>query len=95
MLLREDNTLTASFYKFGIVLIARILTTENGDNYMNFDIQVPKTFAGRTRGFLGNLDDDYNNDLHRRWEATPLTSFNDDDILEPMNTCKCIDYQIP
>lgn len=88
MLLREDNTLTACFYKFGIVLTATIKSVWKDEYYMNFEIQVPETFAGRTRGFFGNLDGVYSNDLYRRWETTPLTSFKDHDILEPMSTCK-------
>ena len=87
MLLRESNQLTVSFYKYGIFLIVRRLST-GGEYYINFDIQVPKTFARKTRGFLGNLDDNYNNDLHKRGDTTPLPSFADHHILEPLETCK-------
>lgn len=88
MLLRENNQLTASFYKWGIVLIVNILPASAGDSYMNFEMQVPKIFAGKLRGFLGNLDDNFSNDLHRRGDPTPLPSLSDHDILEPLKTCK-------
>ena len=88
MLMRENNQLTASFYKWGIVLIARTRSTYSGDSYMDFEMRVPKAFAGKTRGFLGNLDENYSNDLHRRGDTTPLSSFSDHDILEPLKTCK-------
>ena len=88
MLMREYNQLTASFYKWGIVLIARTRSAQDGDSYIDFEMRVPKSFAGKTRGFLGNLDDNYSNDLHRRGDTIPLSSFSDHDILEPLKTCK-------
>ena len=89
MLLKKyDRQLTASFFKSGIVLIANVYIRGN-EYYMNFQIQVPRIFARRTRGFLGNLDGNRDNDLYRRGETTPLPYLSDRMLLGHLNTCKC------
>lgn len=90
MLLKEDKKLTAAFFKSGIVLSAKIIHILGDDSLISFEIKVPRTFSGKTRGLLGNLDGNMTNDLHRRGQ--PMTTFppstNDRDLLEPLLTCK-------
>ena len=88
ILLREQNKLTASFFKSGIVLSVRINRIW-GDYYMDFEIKVPTTFYGKTRGLLGILDGNKTNDLHvRRQPFLPLPFFSDRDLFEPLMSCK-------
>lgn len=90
MLLREQKKLTAAFFKSGIVLSARIVPIWN-DSLISFEIKVPRTFSGKTRGLLGNLDGNITNDLHRRGQPIPTIPHpwtNDRDLLEPLMTCK-------
>ena len=90
MLLRKHNELTASFFKSGIVLIINLYPSAD-EYYMNFRIQVPRTFANKVRGFLGNLDGSRNIDLYRRGETTPLPAgLSDRQLLGHLSTCKCL-----
>ena len=88
MLMRESNTLTAAFYKSGIFLSATILPATSNDHYINFQILVPQSFRERTRGFFGNFDDDYSNDLYERGNTTSLPCCDEKVVLEALNTCK-------
>ena len=85
--MKEENTITASFFKFGIVLIATMHDYGSNSKFFNIMLKVPQTFAGKTRGFFGNFDGDATNDIHRRGETTPIYPLTDDNLLEPLKTC--------
>lgn len=87
---RNGNRLTASFFESGVVLIATA-HPHGEEYYINFQIRVPQLeFAERTRGFLGNLDDDQTNDLYRRGSTNPLpNTISERDLKDQLLTCKC------
>lgn len=89
---RNGNELTAAFFESGVVLTATANPYgEEFEYYINFQIRIPRTaFFKRTRGFLGNLDDDSTNDFYRRRSNTPLSnSISERDLLEHLKTCRC------
>lgn len=88
VLLRDNDKLRAVFIESGIALNARVRHIRN-EYYINFQMQVPKSFTSRTRGFLGNLDGDPTNDFIRRGETTPLpNNIRERDLLNEFQTCK-------
>ena len=88
VLIRSGNQLTASFFDSGIALIAHVYPF-GGEYYMNFQLQVPLSYSGRTQGMLGNLDGDPTNDFYRRGETIPLpNSISERDLLEEFKTCE-------
>lgn len=88
-LVKNGNELTATFFESGIALIAQVNPVGN-EYYMNFRVQVPLSFSGRTQGMLGNLDGDSTNDFYRRGETDPLSnSISEQNLLEEFKTCEC------
>ena len=98
---RKGNELTATFFKSGIAVIAQVYPIYYFGNeyYMNFRIQVPLSYSGRTRGMLGNLDSDSSNDFYRRGESNPLSNdISERALLNEFITCEYhsyinVDYQ--
>ena len=88
VLLRDNNKLTAVFIESEIAVNARVRHIHN-EYYINFQMQVPKSFADRIRGFLGNLDGDPTNDFIKRGEMNPLpNNIRERDLLNEFQTCK-------
>lgn len=88
---RDGRQLTAAFFESGIILIASANPAGNpGEYYINFQIRIPKeTYFGKTRGFLGTLDDDRTNDFHRRESTTPLpNTISERELKDHLLTCK-------
>ena len=86
--MRNNNELTAVFIQSRIALTARVNIIRN-EYYINFQIQVPKSFSERTRGFLGNLDGNPTNDFVRRGESNPLSNnIQERDLLRVFETCE-------
>ena len=88
---KNGRQLTAAFFESGIILIASANPYgQPGEYYINFQIRIPKeTYFGKTRGFLGVLDDDRTNDFYRRESTTPLpNTISERDLLDHLLTCK-------
>ena len=88
---RNGQELTAAFFESGVILMATAYPwVLPGEYYINFQIRIPKLmFFGRTRGLLGNLDDDDTNDLHRKGSTVLLPGNLDRDVLtEHLKTCE-------
>ena len=88
---RNGRQLTAAFFESGVVLIASANPAGNpGEYYINFQIRIPKlAFFTRTRGFLGNLDDDRTNDFYRRGSTVPLSNaISERDLKDHLLTCE-------
>ena len=84
----RGDELTAAFFESGVVLIATAYRRGN-EFFINFQIRIPLSFSGRTRGFLGNLDGNSTNDLFRRGSAALLSStIPQRNLLNPLLTCK-------
>ncbi len=85
---RDGIQLTASFFERGVVVIATAHPHQN-EYYINFQIRIPTVeFSGRTKGFLGNLDNNPTNDFYRRGSTTPLSnSISEKQLLEHLITC--------
>lgn len=88
VLTRSGNSLTAAYYKSGITLSGQVNPRHN-EYQMNFQVQVPLTFSGRTRGFLGNLDGNPGNDFYAKGQTNPLPSgISERDLYFQLLTCK-------
>lgn len=93
-LTRNGNQLKAAFYKHGIALVVNVYE-RTAEYHIDFEIRVPKSFSGRTRGFLGNLDNNITNEFHRRLTSGVLQSVSDmtsdQDLFGVFNnTCKLV-----
>jgi hypothetical protein len=88
VLTRNGNSLTAAFYKSGITISGQV--NPRGREYqMNFQVRVPRSFSGRTRGYLGNLDGNSGNDFYRKGETNPLPNgISERDLYFHLLTCK-------
>ena len=85
-LYRKGNELKAVFFQSGIAVIAQA-NPYRGEYYINFRIQVPRSYSRRIRGMLGNFDGDSTNDFYRR-DSTPLpNSISERALLEEFKTC--------
>lgn len=90
VLVRNNNKLMVVFIRSRIALTARVNMIHN-EYYINFQIQVPKSFSERTQGFLGNLDGNPTNDFVRRGESNPLSNnIRERDLLREFETCEFI-----
>ena len=90
VLVKDGQQLTAAFFESGIVFQATV-NQYRSEYYMNFIVQVPKSrFQRRTRGFLGNLDNNRTNEFYRRGESTPVTDhyLRDRQLYQTLNTCE-------
>ena len=88
ILTKNGNSLTAVFYKTGIILSAVVIPVRR-EYYMNFEVQVPRSFSGRTRGYLGNLDENSGNDFYRKGETNSLPNgISEGDLYFHLLTCK-------
>lgn len=59
--------LDVSFFEVGIKL-----TLTDWGSQIDFTVLVPKTYAERTQGFLGNLDEREDNEFHTRENTIAL-----------------------
>lgn len=88
---RNGRQLTAAFFESGIILIASANPAGNpGEYYINFQIRIPKqTYFGKTRGFLGTLDDNSANEFHRRGSTAFLPDgISERDLMGHLLTCE-------
>lgn len=95
---RDNFTpLTVAFYDSGVILVACVYQ-RGSEHYINFRIQVPQSYAGQTRGFLGNFDEVGTNEFYERGstEAQDDSRFGygNDALLNLLNTCKYISVAI-
>ena len=65
------------------------LTVTDGGSYLNFRMFLPRTYAGRTQGFLGNFDGDQNNEFHTRQNTDPIPNINTDQQIFPHLETHC------
>ena len=82
--------LTVAFYDSGILLVACVYR-RGSEHYINFRIQVPQPYSGRTRGFFGNFDNNNRNEFYARDENNPrVDNFGRDGrkLFDLLNTCK-------
>ena len=88
VLTRSGNSLTVAFYKSGITISGNV--NPRGSEYqMNFQVRVPQSFSGRTRGLLGNLDGNPTNDFYRKGQTNPLPNgISERDLYFHLITCK-------
>ena len=87
VLSRNGNELTATFFQSGIAVIANV-NPYGSEYYMNFRVHVPLSYSGKTRGMLGNLDDDQTNDFYRRGETQQLpNSISERDLFDEFKSC--------
>ena len=91
---RDNFTpLTVAFYDSGVILVACVYQ-RGSEHYINFRIQVPRSYSRRTRGFLGNFDSVRTNEFYRRGSsnAEDETKFgnlyNHPALEDVMKTCK-------
>ena len=88
VLTKSGNSLSVAYYKSGITLSGQV-NHRGGEYQMNFQVRVPRTFSGRTRGFLGNLDGDRGNDFYAKGATEPLpNSISERDLYFQLITCK-------
>ena len=87
------NRLIALFFSFGIQVSIK-LRIDSNQQVFDYDVSVPKSYAGRTFGLLGNFDGDQMNEFYIRGESTPLpydilnTYESDLLISEDLYSCK-------
>lgn len=87
-LTRDGDSLNVTFYKSGLILSGQIMSIGLG-YYMDYTMQVPNSFSGRTRGLLGNMDGNPANDFYRKGETTPLPdAISERDLFSDLLTCK-------
>ena len=94
MLIRNGPILRAAFYKSGVTFLGRVFGLANNEYYMNFEVRVPRSFSGRTRGLLGNLDGDSNNEYFRRDGTALSSSISERDLFDHLLTCKFTIFNI-
>lgn len=85
--------LTAAFYDSGIVLFACVYKYRS-EHYINFRIQIPRSYSGRTQGFYGNFDGNSANEFFERGETSPLQDTfeqGNNELDNYMMSCEC-DY---
>jgi hypothetical protein len=90
-LTRKGRQLTAAFFESGIIIIASANPFGRpGEYYINFQIRIPKEpYFGKTRGFLGNLDNNRVNEFHRRGSSTILPdTISERDLKGHLETCE-------
>ena len=90
VLVKDGQRLTVAFFESGVVFKANVYQYRS-EYFMNFIVQVPRSrFQRRTRGFLGNLDDNRTNEFYRRGESIPITDHNlrDRQLYQTLNTCE-------
>lgn len=86
----NNKKVHVAFYDTGIALIVEAFERSTGYN-VNFEVRVPKTFQGKTRGFLGNLDFNQTNDLFKRVGMTLVQlpdEISEEDLAREFLTCK-------
>ena len=61
-------------------------------HFLNFEVRVPNHYSGQTRGLLGNMDGNMENEFYRRGSSEPSQDsglrLKDRDLLEILSTCK-------
>ena len=91
VLTRNGNSLTAAFYESGVVLIGFVFPVATGEYYMNFQVRVPHSYRGSTRGLLGNFDGNPSNEFYRKGETTPLPDgISERELYPHLLTCKTL-----
>lgn len=90
---RSGNQLKAAFYEHGIALVINVYERPT-EYHIDFEVRVPKSYSGRTRGFLGNLDNNAANEFYMRSNSGMLQSVSDSiserELLNAFGTCKSI-----
>ena len=84
--------LTVAFYDSGVILLACVYQ-RGSEHYINFRIQVPRSYSSRIRGFMGNFDSDQSNEFHERGSNTPREDVfgnGNGALLTLLNTCEDI-----
>ena len=66
------------FIESGIALEVWMYST-----HLNFWAYVPDTYRDRVQGFLGNMDENRNNEFHTRENTNPLQNINTDQEIYP------------
>ncbi len=93
--IRNSNELRIGWFKTGVVIIVKEFSSSgrvNGQfqemNYFDVHVGVPRTYKGRTRGLLGVLGNDKNNDLFARDGDSSLNDLNDEELFQPLLSCE-------
>ena len=95
---RDNFTpLTIAFYDSGVILVACVYQ-RGSEHYINFRIQVPQSYSGRTQGFLGNFDSVRTNEFYERGsnevEDDTKFGYGNEALLNVLNTCKDLSVAI-
>lgn len=89
-LTRRGNDLTISFFELGIEVKGEVRHTRDHEYYLNVFARVPRSLASRTRGFLGNPDQDQSNDLFAKGTNTFLPpNYGDSSLYPHLLSCRC------
>ena len=97
VLIRNGNQLIATFAKSGVSLIADIydqFSNRPEINYINYCVQVPRSFANKTRGLFGILDGDGTLKHYGRGDTNPqLSGIRDGaELYDLLQSCELTEF---
>ena len=65
------------------------LNVFDGGSHLNFRVFVPRTYVGRTQGFLGNNDGIPDNEFHTRQNTVSIPNISTDQQIFPHLETHC------
>lgn len=84
-LTKNGKKLIVAFYKSGITIDATAYPRGNQDVYMKYEVRVPRSFSGETRGLLGILG---KNGLYMKGDSTTPIQNTEREIYKQLLSCK-------
>ncbi len=93
---KKNNVLYVSHYKSGVNFMATV-NRYGGGYYINYEMKIPNIHRLKTRGFMGNLDGNKENEFFRRVYADSgnnllsiPNSYSNQQLSTPLHSCKAV-----